>query len=100
MAKGTLSPEKQKHKRRVAKNVRVAERRRLENRYHVSRMKTAFKKFYETLKKEGAEAAAKLLPLCQKLAYKAAAKGAIHKNEAARRVSRAAKRLKAVAQSA
>lgn len=93
MAKGVLSPEKQKHKRRVAKNVRVAERRRLQNRYHVSRMKTAFKKFYETLKKEGAEAAEKLLPLCQKLAYKAAAKGAIHKNEAARRVSRAAKRL-------
>lgn len=98
MAKGTLSPEKQKHKRRVAKNVRVAERRRLENRYHVSRMKTAFKKFYETLKKEGAEAAAKLLPLCQKLAMKAAAKGAIHKNEASRRISRAAQRLKAVAQ--
>jgi small subunit ribosomal protein S20 len=94
MAKVTLSPKKLKHKRRVEKNVRVAQRRRLENRYHISRMKTAFKKFYETLKKEGKEAAEKLLPLCQKLAYKAAAKGAIHKNEAARRVSRAAKRLK------
>jgi len=34
------------------------------------------------------------LPLCQKLAYRAAAKGAIHKNEAARRVSRAAKKIK------
>ncbi len=97
MAKAILSPEKQKHKRRVKKNVRVSERRRLENRYHISRMKTAFKKFYSVLKKEGPEAAEKLLPLCQKLANKAAAKGAIHKNEAARRVSRAAKRLKTVA---
>ncbi|MCX7738174.1 MAG: 30S ribosomal protein S20 [Hydrogenothermaceae bacterium] len=98
MAKKTLSLEKQKHKRKVAKNVRVAERRRLENRYHVSRMKTAFKRFYETLKKEGAEVAVKLLPLCQKLAMEAATKGAIHKNEASRRISRAAQRLKAVAQ--
>jgi len=95
MAKAQLSPKKQKHKRRVKKNVRVAERRRLENRYHISRMKTAFKKLYSVLKKEGPEAASKYLPLCQKLAYKAAAKGAIHKNEAARRVSRAAKRIKA-----
>jgi len=29
-----------------------------------------------------------MLPLAQKLAYRAAAKGAIHKNEAKRRVSR------------
>lgn len=98
MAKATLSPEKQKHKRRVAKNVRISERRRLENRYHISRMKTAFKKFYEILKKEGAESASKLLPLCQKLAHRAAAKGAIHKNEASRRISRAVQKLKAVAQ--
>jgi len=95
MAKAVLSPKKQKHKRRVKKNVRVAERRRLENRYHISRMKTAFKKLYSVLKKEGPEVASKYLPLCQKLAYRAAAKGAIHKNEAARRVSRAAKRIKA-----
>ncbi|GAB6072946.1 30S ribosomal protein S20 [Venenivibrio stagnispumantis] len=94
MAKATLSPEKQKHKRKVKKNVRQAEKRRLQNRYHISRMKTAFKKFNEVLKKEGAEAAAKLLPLCQKLAMKAAAKGAIHKNEASRRISRAALKLK------
>jgi small subunit ribosomal protein S20 len=95
MAKAVLSPKKQKHKRRVKKNVRVAERKRLENRYHISRMKTAFKKLYSVLKKEGPEAASKYLPLCQKLAYRAAAKGAIHKNEAARRVSRATKRIKA-----
>jgi small subunit ribosomal protein S20 len=95
MAKATLSPKKQKHKRRVKKNIRVAERRRLENRYHISRMKTAFKKLYSVLEKEGPEAASKYLPLCQKLAYRAAAKGAIHKNEAARRVSRAAKKIKA-----
>jgi small subunit ribosomal protein S20 len=95
MAKTTLSPKKQKHKRRVKKNIRVAERIRLENRYHISRMKTAFKKLYSVLEKEGPEAASKYLPLCQKLAYRAAAKGAIHKNEAARRVSRAAKRIKA-----
>ena len=95
MAKAVLSPKKQKHKRRVKKNVRVAERRRLENRYHISRMKTAFKKLYSVLKKEGPDAASKYLPLCQKLAYRAAAKGAIHKNEAARRVSRVAKRIKA-----
>jgi len=55
MAKAVLSPKKQKHKRRVKKNVRVAERRKLENKYHISRMKTAFKKLYLVLKKEGPE---------------------------------------------
>jgi len=53
MAKAVLSPKKQKHKRRVKKNVRVAERRKLENKYHISRMKTALKKLYLVLKKEG-----------------------------------------------
>ncbi len=82
------------HTASTRKRVRQSQRRRQINRYHISRMRTAFKKFNATLKEEGAEAAEKLLPLCQKLAMRAAAKGAIHKNEASRRIARAARKLK------
>jgi len=75
------------------KRAKQAERRRLINKYHISRMRTAFKRIREALKKGDVETAEKLLPLAQKIAYRAAAKGAIHKNEAARRVSRYAQKI-------
>ncbi len=76
------------HTRSARKRIRQAEKRRLLNRYHISRMKTAIKRIREAVKKGDIETAEKLLPVAQKLAYRAAAKGAIHKNEASRRVSR------------
>ena len=81
------------HTRNARKRVRQAERRRLENRYHISRMRTAFKRIREALKEGDIQKAESLLPLAQKIAYRAAAKGAIHKNEAARRVSRYAQKI-------
>jgi len=76
------------HTKSAKKRIRQAEKRRLLNRYHISRMKTAIKRIREAIKKGDVETAEKMLPLAQKLAYRAAAKGAIHKNEAKRRVSR------------
>ncbi len=76
------------HTKSAKKRIRQAEKRRLLNRYHISRMKTAIKRIREAIKKGDIETAEKMLPLAQKLAYRAAAKGAIHKNEARRRVSR------------
>ncbi|WP_456401781.1 30S ribosomal protein S20 [Persephonella sp.] len=81
------------HTRSARKRIRQAEKRRLINKYHISRMKTAIKRINEALKEKDIEKAEKLLPLAQKLAYRAAAKGAIHKNEAARRVSRIVKKV-------
>lgn len=81
------------HTRSAKKRIRQAEKRRQLNRYHISRMKTAIKRIKEALKNKDIETAEKLLPLAQKLAYRAAAKGAIHKNEAARRVSRITKKV-------
>ncbi len=81
------------HTRSARKRIRQAEKRRQLNRYHISRMKTAIKRIREALAKKDVETAEKLLPLAQKLAYRAAAKGAIHKNEAARRVSRIARKV-------
>ncbi len=70
------------------RRIRQAERRRKINRLHISRMKTTIKRIREAIKDKDLETAEKLLPLAQKLAYRAAAKGAIHKNEARRRISR------------
>ncbi len=81
------------HTRSAKKRIRQAAKRRELNRYHISRMKTAIKRIREALAKKDIERAESLLPLAQKLAYRAAAKGAIHKNEAARRVSRIAKKV-------
>ncbi len=81
------------HTRSAKKRIRQSEKRRKLNRYHISRMKTAIKRIREALSKKDVETAEQLLPLAQKLAYRAAAKGAIHKNEAARRVSRIARKV-------
>ncbi|NPA16618.1 30S ribosomal protein S20 [Persephonella sp.] len=86
------------HTRSARKRIRQAEKRRQLNRYHISRMKTAIKRINEALKNKDIETAEKLIPLAQKLAYRAAAKGAIHKNEAARRVSRIVRKVNAAKQ--
>ncbi len=81
------------HTKSAKKRIRQSQKRRLINRYHISRMKTAFKRIREALKAGDIQTAESLLPLAQKIAYRAAAKGAIHKNEAARRVSRYARKI-------
>jgi len=86
------------HTRSARKRIRQAEKRRQLNRYHISRMKTAIKRINEAIRNKDIETAEKLIPLAQKLAYRAAAKGAIHKNEAARRVSRIVRKVNAAKQ--
>ena len=81
------------HTKSARKRIRQSQKRREINRYHISRMKTAIKRIKEAIKKKDIETAEKMLPLAQKLAYRAAGKGAIHKNEAKRRVSRIYKQV-------
>jgi small subunit ribosomal protein S20 len=70
------------------KRIRVNERRRLRNRLYMSRTRTQLRKARETLAgKDTASARAETLAAIRIL-DKAASKGIIHKNNAARRKSR------------
>ncbi len=63
-------------------------RRRLRNRYHLSRMRTFIKKFRRMVEEGKLEEAKQFLPTVQKIIMHTAAKGVITKQEASRRVSR------------
>ena len=79
------------------KRVLVSEKKALENKMFKSAFKTVVKK-YETAVAEGnAEAAKALYPQVIKTTDKAAAKGVIHKNTAARKKSRFSLMLKKLA---
>lgn len=76
------------NKRQAAKRARRDERRREINALHVSRMKTAIRKFKKLIEAKDLETAKAQLPFTVSMIQHAASKGSIHKNEAARRVSR------------
>jgi len=76
------------NKRQAAKRARRDERRREINALHVSRMKTAIRNFKKLIQAKDLEIAKAKLPFVVSMIQHAAAKGSIHKNEAARRVSR------------
>ena len=63
-------------------------RRRLRNRYHLSRMKTYIKKFRRMVEEGRLEEAKQFLPEVQKIIMHTWSKGVITKREASRRVSR------------
>jgi small subunit ribosomal protein S20 len=73
------------------KRNRSNERRRLRNQTVRSELKTRVKKAQQALAQGGADAT-ESVRLAQKRLGKAAAKGRIHKNQAARRTSRLMKR--------
>ncbi|MHB2021641.1 MAG: 30S ribosomal protein S20 [Candidatus Xenobia bacterium] len=77
------------------KMVKVIERRRVRNLAVRSAVKTAFKK--ATQAAGTATAAEPLVKTAMRLADKAASKGVVHKNKAARQKSRLMKRLNAAA---
>lgn len=79
------------------KRIRVSERQRLRNKAAKSAMKTAIKKYLQALEANDAETARQRLQKAFSLIDKAAEKGIIHKNQAARRKSRLAKKLTNVA---
>ncbi len=75
------------HTLSALKRIRQSEKRRLVNKSNKSAMKTYIKK-YMTAVESGAENSEELLKQAVRVIYKTAKKGAIHKNQAARKVSR------------
>ena len=82
------------------KAIRQNERRRARNRWFVSRTRTFAKKALKAIQSGDAQAAQAAFVEAQSAFDKAAAKGIIHKNNAARHKSRLAARLKAMTTSA
>lgn len=74
--------------RQAAKRMRRDAKRRLRNRYHLSRMRTYIKKFRKMVENNQLEEAKAFLPEVISIIYHTASKGVIHKREAARRASR------------
>lgn len=81
----------------AAKRAKQNEVRRLRNRSVRSNMKTEIKKVYAA-KEEGADNTMQIFQNAQSVIAKAAKKGILHKNTAARKTSRLAKHLNKQAQ--
>lgn len=75
------------------KRVRSSERRRLRNREHLGRTRTAIKKARLLVEQGHLEEAREAVHLAVRALDKAASKGVIHKNNAARRKSRLMQQL-------
>jgi small subunit ribosomal protein S20 len=75
------------------KRIGVIAKKTARNRRVKSHLKTILKSFESTLTTGELEAAKEKLALADKKLHQAAAKGAIHKNAASRKVSRLAKKL-------
>lgn len=78
------------------KRIRINERRRVRNRIIVSNVRTELRSAREKLAGTEAEAARKATLSAIRTLDKAARKGIVHKNNAARRKSRLMKRLAAL----
>lgn len=78
------------------KRIRVNARRRAENRLHISRTRTEIKQARAAMDKGDAETSREMVMVALRALDKAAARGAIHKNNAARRKSRLMAKLNAL----
>ncbi len=78
------------------KRNRQNEKRRLRNRYYVGRARTLVRKAQASLETGSTETAVEATRLAISALDKAAEKGILHKNNAARRKSRLMKRLNAL----
>jgi len=74
--------------RQAKKRMRRDAKRRLRNRYHLSRMRTYIKNFRRMVERGELEEAKNYLPEVVSVIQHTASKGVIHKREASRRVSR------------
>ncbi len=81
----------------AAKRVRVTEKRTLRNRQVKSTMRTAIRQYLQTLESGSREEAEASLRNAVSQIDRAASKGVIHKNQAARKKSRLSKRLASLA---
>ncbi|PMQ02100.1 MAG: 30S ribosomal protein S20 [Dictyoglomus sp. NZ13-RE01] len=75
------------------KRIKISERNRLRNRLRLGRIKFYTKKFLKLLEENKIEEAKQVLPLAISAIDKAAQKGTLHKNTAARKKSRLMKLL-------
>lgn len=80
----------------VLKRIRQSEKRRLRNLSVKSRIKTCIKKLEAALPSKNIEDINKLLKESIKVISSAASKGIIHKNTAARKISRITKKVNTV----
>jgi small subunit ribosomal protein S20 len=79
------------------KRILVINKKTAVNKDRKSEIKTYIKKFETALNEGNFESAQEYLRICEKKLYQAAAKNTIHKNAAARKVSRLTKKLNNVA---
>jgi small subunit ribosomal protein S20 len=79
--------------KQAEKRMRRDAKRRLRNRYHLSRMKTYIRNFKKLIEEGKLEEAKEYLPKVISIIQHTASKGVIHKNEASRRCSRVQKLL-------
>jgi small subunit ribosomal protein S20 len=84
------------HHASAQKRMRQGEKRRARNRKNVSQLKTQVKKLRAAIDEGDAEAARKLLPATVGEIDKAAKKGVVHDNAAARYKSRLARKVSAL----
>ncbi len=85
------------HHASAQKQMRQGEKRRVRNRQNVSQLKTQVKKLRAAISEGNAKAAESLLPVTVGQIDKAAKKGVIHDNAAARYKSRLTRKVKALA---
>lgn len=79
------------------KRIRRNDRRRVVNRNRVSRLRTFLKKVEMALGASDADAASAALKAAQPEIHRSVSKGVLHKNTAARKLSRLSARIKAIA---
>jgi small subunit ribosomal protein S20 len=84
------------HHASALKQMRQGEKRRARNRNNLSQLKTQLKKLRSVIAEANAEAASKLLPATEAEIDKAAKKGVVHDNAAARYKSRLARKVSAL----
>jgi len=77
--------------KQAEKRMRRDAKRRIRNRYHLSRMKTYIRNFKKLIAEGKIEEAKEYLPKVISIIQHTASKGVIHKNEASRRCSRVQK---------
>jgi small subunit ribosomal protein S20 len=80
---------KERRKRRVRRQVSKSEKRRRQNRLHLTAMRNAIKEFRKAIEQgQGKESLEALYKKALKRIHRAGNKGVIHRNEVSRRVSR------------
>ena len=85
------------HHKDAIKRIKQNEKRRVRNRHYRSRMRNQIKNLREAIATGDHGAAMELLRKTQSVIARNVSKGVIHKNQAARRISRLNKAVKALA---